>query len=62
MREMPGLFTLTDADLPAMKRAFVCMMTNGAPLILLPAIARAAEAKGFVEGVHFIVSRPLPTF
>lgn len=54
----PGNFT--DADIPEFKRWMLDWREKGHPLQLLPAAAEAAKLKGFEEGVHFDITRPIP--
>jgi hypothetical protein len=57
LEELQGF---TDADIPSFKRLFVDMRREGNPLQLPPSVATAAIAKGFEEGVHFDIVRPIP--
>lgn len=57
LEELEGF---TDADIPAFKRLFVHMREIGNPLQLPPSVAAAAKLKGFEEGVHFDITRPIP--
>jgi hypothetical protein len=59
--ELPAEFQMyQDADVDSMKKYFARMFSQGHPLILHPRLAKDATTAGFEEGVHFIVSRPLP--
>lgn len=60
MTEFPELQQYEGQTIEDMKLWFEAMMQRGQPLILHPAIAKDATGKGFEEGVHFIVSRPIP--
>lgn len=53
----PGFYKLTDADIPALK----AHLAGGGGVYIGPALAKAAAEKGFVEGVHFHILRPIPT-
>lgn len=51
---------LTDADIPGFKRWMVQWREDGHPLQLPPSVAAAAKLKGFEEGMHFDIIRPIP--
>lgn len=51
----------TDADIPMFKQWFLTMRRQGNPLQLPPSVAAAAKLKGFEEGVHFDITRLMPT-
>lgn len=59
-RSLDELYSFSDADIPAFKRMAVGMREAGNPLQLPPSVAAAAIAKGFEEGVHFDITRPIP--
>ncbi len=54
-------FTFSDTDIPMLKSWFSGMFKAGMPLMLHPRIAKSAIEKGFVEGEHFLITRPIPT-
>lgn len=57
LEELQGF---TDADIPSFKRLFLTMREEGNPLQLPPSVAAVAKTKGFEEGVHFDIVRPIP--
>lgn len=54
----PGFYKLTDADIPALK----AYLKNGGGVYINEALAKAAVEKGFVEGEHFHIIKPIPTY
>lgn len=60
MSELPELEMYQDAYIEEMKDHYARMFSQGRPLIVHPFISEKAKRLGFEEGVHFIVSQPLP--
>jgi len=47
----------TADDIERLKLCYAKMLRDGRPLMLSPDMARFAKARGFQEGVHFIVAK-----
>lgn len=57
---VPELQMYEGASVDDVKDHYARLFQQGFPLILYPHLLRDVTALGFEEGVHFILSRPIP--